>query len=340
MGSYAYNPSGAGSVRPHAVTSVTGSVNGQSNPSYAYDANGNLTAVNVGGTTLRSVVWNSYNKADSISQTVDGTTNKLEFLYDSEGERVREVFSKNDAVQRTTVYLNAGAGLVYEEETVAGVTKKKHYINAAGGTIGVLTLTNGNWSTQYWHKDHLGSPTVITDESGAVVERLAYEPFGKRRNTNGATDVNGTLAAASTRRGFTGHEHDDEVGLVNMNGRVFDQAIGRFLSADPTLQAPTYMQSYNRYAYMWNSPLNGTDPSGYGNIFKDVMGFADRSFVGNLAAGDLFHAALAWHALTGKYGYQIKSLGNGVASAYFCGPVWGGLCAGAGQAALASLWPV
>lgn len=338
VGTYAYNPSGSTGVRPHAVTGVTGSVNGQANPSYGYDANGNLATVTVGGATLRSVVWNSHNKVDSVSQTVAGNTNKLEFVYDSEGDRVREVFSKNGAVQRTTTYLNAGAGLVYEEETAAGVTKKKHYLDAAGGTIGVLTLTGSTWTTQYWHKDHLGSPMVITNEAGAVVERLAYEPFGKRRNANGVTDAGGTLTAASTRRGFTGHEHDDEVGLVNMNGRVFDQAIGRFLSADPTLQAPTYMQSYNRYAYMWNSPLNGTDPSGYSNVFKDLMDHGDRAVVRSLAlGGDFPNAYLSRELLTGKYGYQTKSLALAVASAYFCsggGKEGVAACIGVGQAIL------
>ena len=327
VGGYAYNPSGANSVRPHAVATIAGTVNGQSNPSYAYDANGNLASVTVGGASLRSVTWNSYNKVDSISQTVAGSTNKLDFLYDSEGSRVREVFSKNGAVQRTTIYLGS-----YEEETIAGVTKQKHYLSGAGGAIGVLTLASGTWSTQYWHKDHLGSPMVITDGAGAVTERLAYEPFGKRRNADGTTDANGTLTAVNTRRGFTGHEHDDEVGLVNMNGRVFDQAIGRFLSADPTLQAPTFMQSYNRYAYLWNSPLNGTDPSGYWNLFEAYDHLKNKVVASTF--GLLYKPV--YQALTGKYGYQIKSTAITYGSS-FCG-WWAWACAGAGQAGLAKAY--
>lgn len=339
VGTYAYNPSGTGSVLPHAVTGITGTVNGRANPTYFYDANGNLSAVKQpGGAVLRSVTWNSYNKADSISQTVAGVTNKLDFLYDSEGDRVREVFSANGSVKRTTVYLNAGSGLLYEEETAGGVTKKKHYINGPDGTIGVYTLTGSTWSKQYWHKDHLGSPMVITDDSGVVIERLAYEPFGKRRNANGLTDANGTLTSANTRRGFTGHEHDDEVGLVNMNGRVFDQAIGRFLSADPLVQSPTYQQSYNRYAYLWNSPLNGTDPSGYKSFWEKLNDFNDRAFVGRyVGRGDLPAAYGAWRTLTGKYGYQVKTVAAGVACAYiFQGePASISGCVGVAQAVLA-----
>lgn len=331
VGTYTYNPSGPNSVRPHGVIGVSGTVNGQASPSYQYDANGNLHTVTTGGTTLRSVTWNSFNKVDSVTQTVGGTSNRLDFLYDSEGQRVREVHSRNGATQRTTVYLGS-----YEEETIGGVTKKKHYIGTPAGTVAVATLTGSTWSTQYWHKDHLGSPMVITNESATVVERLAYEPFGKRRNANGVTDANGTLTATSTRRGFTGHEHDDEVGLINMNGRVYDQAIGRFLSADPTLQATTYMQSYNRYAYMWNSPLNGTDPSGYANIFAKY----DREKNRLVAQwfGSRFPGSRSWayERLTGKHGYQIKSTALTI-GAIFCRD-WAWACNTAGQAGLAKAY--
>ena len=58
-----------------------------------------------------------------------------------------------------------------------------------------------------------------------------------------------------TSRGFTGHEHLDEVGLINMNGRVYDPAIGLFLSPDNDIQEPDFTQNYNRYAYCVNNPL-------------------------------------------------------------------------------------
>ena len=59
------------------------------------------------------------------------------------------------------------------------------------------------------------------------------------------------------------HEHIDEMGIINMNGRIYDPLIGRFMSADPYIQAPDDLQSFNRYAYVRNNPLNLTDPSGY-----------------------------------------------------------------------------
>jgi RHS repeat-associated protein len=64
------------------------------------------------------------------------------------------------------------------------------------------------------------------------------------------------------------HEHIDEMGIINMNGRIYDPFIGRFMSADPYIQARSDLQSYNRYAYVRNNPLNKTDPSGYNWISK------------------------------------------------------------------------
>ncbi|CAC9483588.1 hypothetical protein BPUTSESOX_624, partial [uncultured Gammaproteobacteria bacterium] len=100
------------------------------------------------------------------------------------------------------------------------------------------------------------------------------------------------IIPALTNRGFTGHEHIDEMGFIHMNGRVYDPQIGRFLSADPYIQAPYNTQSYNRYSYVMNNPLKYTDPSGYWwNPFKAV--------------------AKAWRSVwrgVKKYGRQIASI--------------------------------
>jgi RHS repeat-associated protein len=59
------------------------------------------------------------------------------------------------------------------------------------------------------------------------VERLSYDAWGLRRQTNGEADPSGSIAS-ETSRGFTGHEHLAEVGLIHMNGRVYDPLLGRF----------------------------------------------------------------------------------------------------------------
>jgi len=63
-------------------------------------------------------------------------------------------------------------------------------------------------------------------------------------------------------RGFTGHEHLTQFGLINMNGRLYDPLVGRFLSPDNYVQSPGLTQGYNRYSYCLNNPLRYTDPSG------------------------------------------------------------------------------
>ena len=81
----------------------------------------------------------------------------------------------------------------------------------------------------------------------------------------------------------TGHEHIDEVGLVHMNGRVYDSTLGRFISADPTIQAPYNSQSFNRYSYVLNNPLSYTDPSGFSflsNAFKKFRNAIKKVFRG------------------------------------------------------------
>ena len=99
--------------------------------------------------------------------------------------------------------------------------------------------------------------------SGVAVQRTIYQPFGKKITV----DEDGKVVNREdsyTNRGYTGHEHIDETSnLIHMNGRIYDSEIGRFISADPHIQAPNDTQSYNRYSYVKNNPLKYTDPSGY-----------------------------------------------------------------------------
>ena len=130
--------------------------------------------------------------------------------------------------------------------------------------IGVVVRNStGTTQTRYFHTDRLGSITAITNESATVVERLSYNAWGKRRNADGTTDTAGTLVGQTTAYGFTGEEHLDEVGLVHLNGRIYNPDIGRFTSADPFVPDWTNSQSFNRYSYVRNNPLKYVDPSGF-----------------------------------------------------------------------------
>ncbi len=126
----------------------------------------------------------------------------------------------------------------------------------------VLQAASETLSTRYFHTDHLGSISVITDENGLVVERLSYDAWGKRRFANGADDPTGSITSETTR-GFTGQEELSVSGLVHLNGRVYDPLLARFTSPDTTTESPFDPQDWNRYSYVGNDPLAFTDPSGH-----------------------------------------------------------------------------
>ncbi len=119
----------------------------------------------------------------------------------------------------------------------------------------------------YLHKDYQGSIMSITAESGAVRHKR-YDPWGVRKNPV-TWDTDFSAGGSITARGYTMHslfrpfgKHLDDFGLINMNGRVYDPLLGRFLSPDNHIQSPDNPQNYNRYAYALNNPLKYTDPSG------------------------------------------------------------------------------
>ena len=110
----------------------------------------------------------------------------------------------------------------------------------------------------YTLKDHQGSHAAVIH--GNTVERLSYDPWGRRRNT---TDFGYGNVSHTFDRGYTLHEHYDEFDLINMNGRLYDPILGRMLSPDMVIQDEQNSQAYNRYSYCFNNPLRYTDPSGY-----------------------------------------------------------------------------
>ncbi|WP_282955584.1 RHS repeat protein, partial [Pseudoalteromonas luteoviolacea] len=81
----------------------------------------------------------------------------------------------------------------------------------------------------------------------------------------------------SNFKAYTGHEPvalGGEKRIIHMNGRIFDADTGRFMQADPFVQAPSNLQNYNAYSYVLNNPLSYTDPSGY--LFKKLGKFVKK----------------------------------------------------------------
>ena len=86
--------------------------------------------------------------------------------------------------------------------------------------------------------------------------------WGKRLETNWNGNEVSESQTQGNQRGYTDHEHLDSIGLIHMNGRVYDPKLARFISPDPYIQDPYNTQSFNRYSYVWNNPLRHTDPTG------------------------------------------------------------------------------
>lgn len=265
VGYYTYGTLGANIAGPHAVTRT--SLNGV-NTDYTYDANGNQTSG-----AGRSISYTSFN----VPGLITSAAATVSFSYDPEHSRISQL-STQGGVQTKTVYLNPrwDIGVHYEKITKGTVTEHKHYIAAGKDQIAVSIQKTDTAPTpavttqqlRYFHTDHLGSIDTITDEAGSVAERLSYDAWGQRRNPNWSA-AQTTLTSQVTKHGYTGHEHLDSVGLIHMNGRVYDPRLARFLSADPHIQDPASSQSLNRYSYVNNNPLSYTDPSGY--FFKKLF---------------------------------------------------------------------
>ena len=260
VGTYSYPA--AATPKPHAVTAVTGGTL-QGAASYDYDANGNMT-LGAG----RTLTWTSFNKVASIAK---GTTN-VSWAYDPEHHRSKQVSTSGGTTNTTFYFADAASGVMYERAVGPSLTTWNDYLYVSGEMVGVrFARSDATVATRYFVKDHLGSVAVITNEAGAVAERLSYDAWGKRRNNDGTDDVSNVLTSQTTR-GFTGHEMIDEVDLVNMNGRVYDPVLGRFISADPFIHEVTNSQDLNRYSYVHNNPLSYTDMNGYG-FFKSIGKF-------------------------------------------------------------------
>lgn len=293
---------------PHAITRIIGA----SDNSYQYDENGNRISSDDG-----SISYTSYNKPDVI---VNGA-NSVMFNYGADRSRYKQV-KQGDTPQSTSTIVYVGG--LYERETTALPDKvtHRHYIQASTGVIAVRTEIEGeDTTTRYLHRDHLGSVDTMTDEFGQVMERLSFDAWGQRRLANWQDAPLALLSSLS--RGFTGHEHLDSVGLIHMNGRVYDPSIGRFLSADPFVQAPENTQSLNRYSYVVNNPLSNTDPSGF--IFGSVFKFFKNIIKGIASVVKSIFKEVA--KFIRQYGAAIVTIAVGIIAAPL-GPVIAGALAG------------
>ncbi|MEN0045497.1 MAG: FG-GAP-like repeat-containing protein [Bacteroidota bacterium] len=310
VGTYTYGENGAG---PHAVTSIAPVNSGVCIPS----ANTDFT-------------FTSFDKVKRIQRGID----RLDIKYGAGHQRIVQREYMGDLLKETKIHV----GSHYEVEIKDTLTRELHYIRAGDGVVAVYNKQSNNLNTtKYWHKDHLGSLQAITDDMGVLEQTLSYDAWGKRRNTDWTASDDVTPMVYD--RGFTGHEHIDLFGLINMNGRVYDPVLGRFISADPAIQDIADLQNLNRYSYVLNNPLSYTDPSGYffSSLWKKVKRIAKKVFnfikdnlvtIASIAVGiataGAFLGVAAFFNVTGFYATAFVSgagfgFGSSVSKALFSG---------------------
>ncbi|MBT0664886.1 hypothetical protein KI809_11295 [Geobacter pelophilus] len=210
-------------ARAHAVLSTsTGRM-------YKYDANGNMETDG-----FRTLTYTPDNMP--ISVTSYGST--ISFVYDGNGKRVKKTVGAS-----SRIYIDN----LHECATSDGCG---NYIFANNTRIAFHTGVK----TYFYHPDHLGSTSIVTDAAGNQVESVHYDPFGETVQDNGTEKV---------LHKFTGQEQDYEVGLYNYGARLYDPEIGRFITPDSIVPDYTNPQSLNRYAYVRNNPMKFVDPTGH-----------------------------------------------------------------------------
>jgi RHS repeat-associated protein len=272
---------------------------------FFYDGDGNLkcetTAAQCDSSAINKLAWTSFNRPSSI--THEGATN-IAYSYDPEHNRI-----EMNAPRALTKYLSDPASGVLSEHPPSRCALRgtgmgpsvmpyvdRDYIMADGKMVAIVVTQNSATTSVYYPVlDHLGSVSVIVDGNrilpngnanpnyGQAIDRYSYDAWGEARDPSQWSPRNCSDGPQPPfTRGFTGQEHiPNGVCLINFNARVYDPAIGRFLSADPTVEAPYNPQDLNRYSYVLNNPLGFTDPSGLcflgcfwnNSIFRDIAAF-------------------------------------------------------------------
>ena len=213
--------------------------------------------------------------------------------------------------------------------------KEKHILYIGGNPyeseiIFVKDFKEEKGSYKFLHKDYLGSILAISDEEGNKLEQRHYDAWGNLTHLqigNGEIITDPEQIAKAKLlldRGYTSHEHLWEVGIIHMNGRLYDPLLRRFLNADENIQDLHNTQNYNKYGYVFNNPLMYNDPSGE---FAFLVPILAKVFIGAVY-GAVIGAGVA--AVT----YSIKGLItgnwtlNGFGKAILGGAISGALSGG------------
>jgi RHS repeat-associated protein len=243
---YGYPAPGTSSVRPHALTTLSGARTG----TYTYDDAGNTLTRPTSSAGTQTLTWDPEGHLASATDNT-GTTS---YIYDADGNRLIQ----RDPAGRT-LYL-PGQEIRYDNS--AAITSCTRYYSYATGTIGSRTHSGLTWLSP----DHQGTASVAITAANQEATTRRQVPFGAPRGTPAGSWPN--------NRGFVGGVMDN-TGLTHLGAREYDPSIGKFISVDP-LQDLADPQQWNAYAYANNTPITMSDPSGLAGDTGNGSGNGER----------------------------------------------------------------
>ncbi|MGB4655168.1 MAG: FG-GAP-like repeat-containing protein [Bacteroidales bacterium] len=183
--------------------------------------------------------------------------------YGADGNKTSSTLFRTINGNTTTIQTKIYVSPYFEVEITPTETKYIKYIGTEQEIVAIAVgkYINANNKIYNLHSNHLGSFNLIMDLNNNIVQSSHFDPWGNRKQyTNWQTDYNPLYLL--TDRGYTGHQHLEVFKIINTGARLYDPIVCNFLSPDPHMQASDNTQSYNRYSYCKNNPVNFIDPDG------------------------------------------------------------------------------
>jgi RHS repeat-associated protein len=249
----------------------------------------------------------SYNTFKSPYEIEETGVDKIRFTYNYMNNRSVMYYGGLEADKYQRQYhkhYSADGSMEVKYNTKTNEVDFVTYIGGDAYTAPIVLKSDGTTQNYlYLHRDYQGSIVAISNEAGNIIEKRLYDAWGEvSRIVDGQGDI--ITAFTVLDRGYTGHEHLLSIGLVHMNGRLYDPKLHRFLQPDNYVQDPNNTQNFNRYGYCYNNPLKYTDPSGEwihivtGALIGGVVNWAINGFQFNAKGLAYFGVGAVAGALT------------------------------------------
>jgi RHS repeat-associated protein len=225
----------------------------------------------------QQITYTPFLRAASITEGV----NQLNFSYAPDYDRIKTELFTNGNLSETRIYLGQ-----YEKQIVGSLTRDIHYVEGGNGMCAIIVKENGVNNFYVTYNDYQGSLLTLTNLSGAIIAEQNFDAWGRKRNPTTWSYAAVPSNPSWLYRGYTGHEHLDQFGLINMNNRMYDPIMGRMISPDNYVSDPLGTQAYNRYSYANNNPLLYSDPDGNLPVLPIIVGAVMGAYSAGVAVNN------------------------------------------------------